>query len=190
MSSVSWISVFIFRILAFHTFFTASNPINMTTTSPPVENGNLTAPNNDIVQNNSSISSQSSIKLDNETLVVNVNSTDNSTNSNYIIEYKPLVFDSPEDIKTQQEWGGNCTLANWDNCKVLVSWFGNYKDPKDEEIKEYRIDCRLEPVLCLTNSWTVTRCNLLCMSRCNRDIQLKYDKYVSHEGECKAHAHG
>lgn len=75
----------------------------------------------------------------------------NFTNSNFLIEYKPVVFDSPEDIKTQQEWGGNCTLAHWDQCKVLAKYFGKYEDPKDGEIKEYVIDCREEPVVCLTN---------------------------------------
>lgn len=108
------------------------------------------------------------------------NSTDtNSTSMNYIIEYKPQVFDSPEDIKTQREWGGNCTLAHWDNCKVLASWFGKYEDPKDGEIKEYTIDCKEEPVVCLKNSWTVTRCNLLCMSRCNVSGSTRFTTVVN-----------
>lgn len=107
-----------------------------------------------------------------KTLVPPTNSTSkdtNSTSSNYVIEYKPLVFDSPEDIKAQQEWGGNCSAADWDKCKKTAAWFGKYISPNNETLMEYILDCKQEPVqiLCLTNNWTVTRCNLLCMSRCN-----------------------
>jgi len=181
MLLVFQISVFIFQILAFHTFLTESGPITSTISPSAAENKSVattTTPKNDIVENDLSLSSQSNIKLINETFVAGFNSTTNSTNSNYVIEYKPLVFDSLEDIKTQQEWGGNCTLQHWDNCKALLSWFGNYEDPKDGEVKEYLIDCRQEPVLCLKNSWTVTRCNLLCMSRCNVSNPFQANNYL------------
>ncbi len=136
-------------------------------TVKPSDNLNSVTTDSELRNNSSSttVSPSASVK---SVVEVEVNSTQtNSTKSNYMIEYKTLVFDSPDDIKTQQEWGGNCTLTNWNECKVLARWFGKYEDPKDGEIKEYFIDCKEEPVVCLTNSWTVTRCNLLCMGRCN-----------------------
>lgn len=135
-------------------------------TVEPSDNSHTTDADSELVNNSSTtVSPSPSVK---SVVEVGVNSTQtNSTKSNYMVEYKPLVFDSPDDIKTQQEWGGNCTLTNWNECKVLARWFGKYEDPKDGEIKEYFIDCKEEPVVCLTNSWTVTRCNLLCMGRCN-----------------------
>lgn len=135
-------------------------------TAKPIDNSNSVTTDSELRNSSSNTVSPSPSVI--SVVEVEVNSTQtNSTKSNLMVEYKTLVFDSPDDIKTQQEWGGNCTLTNWNECKVLARWFGKYEDPKDGEIKEYFIDCKEEPVVCLTNSWTVTRCNLLCMGRCN-----------------------
>jgi hypothetical protein len=68
------------------------------------------------------------------------------------------------------EWGGNCTETNWIGCSSLKTYFGAYVDPKDptKTVKHHEIDCKIQPILCLKNGWTVTRCQILCMGRCNR----------------------
>jgi len=77
---------------------------------------------------------------------------------------------SPEDLKTRENWGGNCTTKDWNHCKFVKTWFGYYIDEKDSANREkyYEIDCILEPKFCMRNGWTVSRCHLLCMGQCNR----------------------
>lgn len=90
-----------------------------------------------------------------------------------------IVFDLPEDIRTQVDWGGNCTQADWMACSNLTSWFGGkyYWDQKEKRMKEImkikkgmkdpELHCINEDVYCVKNFWSVTRCNILCMGRCN-----------------------
>jgi len=80
-----------------------------------------------------------------------------------------------ENVKNETEpispmWGGNCTETNWKRCSSLKVYFGAYvaqNDPK-KEFRNYTINCSEQKVLCLRNGWTVTRCQILCMGKCNR----------------------
>jgi hypothetical protein len=60
-----------------------------------------------------------------------------------------------EDRMTQEDWGGNCTVAFFDKCKVIKSWFGYYLNPKkgpdQPKWKNYQLDCKIEPTLCMKN---------------------------------------
>jgi len=110
-----------------------------------------------------------------------------------LMSFDEMMFLSPEDSNILEEWGGNCTLADWDNCKVKKAWFGYYVNPKyadgGNETKwlHFELDCKLEPPLCMNNGWTVNRCHILCMGHCNKEMLYKFDKYMNHQGECKAH---
>lgn len=54
---------------------------------------------------------------------------------------------TPEDLTTQEDWGGNCTVAVWDKCKVISSWFGYYLNPNEgpDQPKwlNYQLDCKV-----------------------------------------------
>jgi len=73
-----------------------------------------------------------------------------------------------------EEWGGNCTQRNWKKCskmKVFSSYIRDENKP-GKEMKYVEIDCRLQPILCLKNKWTVTRCQILCMGKCNKGMDI------------------
>jgi len=104
-----------------------------------------------------------------------INNTSNNSeshqniSSNLMLLFPSQTLVTQGDKLTQEEWGGNCTLANWDKCKVVKTWFGWYLDKVENEMKwkHLELDCVLEPVLCMKNGWTVNRCHILCMGRCN-----------------------
>jgi hypothetical protein len=104
----------------------------------------------------------------NTTLTAQFNASEKNTSNLYILPAQ--TFLTQEDRMTQEEWGGNCSLADWDRCKVIKTWFGNYMDKSDPEHlwKQSELDCILQPVLCMKNGWTVNRCHVLCMGRCNK----------------------
>ncbi|CAL8068018.1 unnamed protein product [Orchesella dallaii] len=122
------------------------------------------------------------------------NSNDKSEQSklpNLTVKSTPSPI-SVQDKRIQMIWGGTCTYAIWNVCNRIKSWGGDYlvpdkNDPEKMIKKYYRIDCveKPETTFCLRNGWTVARCHMLCMSQCNVDFKINFDKVVSYDGECR-----
>ena len=84
-----------------------------------------------------------------------------------------------EDERARQEWGGECTVADWKSCyNITVMGLPTKVHPLYPNDRKKNIRTQLNcfdtnealdfPWLCLRNRWTVNRCHILCMSKCNR----------------------
>ncbi|CAL8095718.1 unnamed protein product [Orchesella dallaii] len=93
---------------------------------------------------------------------------------------------SPEDATIRHEWGGNCTVSDWNRCNkirqiVVIDVINNQWERKNMEL-----DCLIEPVLCLRNGWTANRCHIICMAaQCNKSLFYDWDGIVNFEGKCR-----
>jgi len=118
--------------------------------------------------------------VDNEDKLDNQKTTNKgggqSSNVNMVETNKSSFVTSPNSDSESNvilpEWGGNCTKHDWEKCSHLDRWVvSHYVDVKKPELgfKYHETDCTLAEVFCLTNGWTVTRCQLLCM-QCNKGM--------------------
>jgi len=79
---------------------------------------------------------------------------------------------SPEDEAVNQDWQGDCMASHWKYCNqvthiTVMDVFTQIKG-KDTVWQHLNLNCLNEPIVCLHNGWTVNRCHILCMSKCNR----------------------
>jgi hypothetical protein len=87
---------------------------------------------------------------------------------------------SPEDIAVRKDWEGDCMASDWEHCSRLESISRmrvHNKTAKGVVVWiDWQMDCRNTHVdtniTCLDNGWTVNRCQLICMAKCNKCMQI------------------
>lgn len=80
---------------------------------------------------------------------------------------------TPQDLKVREEWGGNCLAKDWEACTNISSWGGDYivrekYKPFTTTLHHFEVHCDWTELFCLRNGWTVSRCHMVCMGRCNK----------------------